>query len=135
MVEVDGSIGGARVCRILYRVFATRPLPETLILDNGPEFAGTALDAWAAQHRGHLHFIQPGKPVHATLRGRESLIRHRSGQLQWMEQWCLGDWSGWVGTVDDSEGIFMMASWAIYLPAVGWTQGAREFTTYARRLS
>ncbi len=29
----------------------------------GPEFAGTALDAWAAQHGVPLHFIQPGKPV------------------------------------------------------------------------
>ena len=34
-----------------------------MILDNGPEFAGTALDAWAVQHSVHLHFIQPGKPV------------------------------------------------------------------------
>lgn len=63
VLEVDVSIGGARVCRILDRLFTTRPLPETLILDNGPEFAGTALDAWAAQHGVHLHFIQPGKPV------------------------------------------------------------------------
>lgn len=63
VIEVDVSIGGARVCRILDRVFLTRPLPETLILDNGPEFAGTALDAWAAQHGVQLHFIQPGKPV------------------------------------------------------------------------
>jgi len=30
---------------------------------NGPEFAGTALDAWAAQHGVQLYFIQPGKPV------------------------------------------------------------------------
>ncbi|MDP9132604.1 MAG: integrase core domain-containing protein, partial [Nitrospirota bacterium] len=63
VIEVDVSIGGARVCRILERLFTTRPLPDTLILDNGPEFVGTALDAWAAQHGVHLHVIQPGKPV------------------------------------------------------------------------
>jgi putative transposase len=63
VIEVDISIGGARVCRILDRVFLARPLPETLILDNGPEFSGSALDAWAAQHGVYLHFIQPGKPT------------------------------------------------------------------------
>ena len=63
VIEVEVSIGGGRVCRILDRLFLTRPLPATLILDNGPEFASTALDAWAAQHGVHLHFIQPGKPV------------------------------------------------------------------------
>jgi len=63
VIEVDVSIGGARVCRILDRLFLIRPLPEVLILDNGPEFAGTALDAWAAQRGVSLHFIQPGKPV------------------------------------------------------------------------
>ena len=46
---------GSTLCR--------RPLPETLILDNGPEFSGTVLDAWAGQHGVRLHFIQPGKPV------------------------------------------------------------------------
>ena len=63
VIAVDVSMGGARVCRILDRLFLSRPLPETLIVDNGPEFAGTALDAWAAQYGVHLHFIQPGKPV------------------------------------------------------------------------
>ena len=38
-------------------------LPEAVILDNGPEFAGNALDAWACQRGVTLHFIQPGKPV------------------------------------------------------------------------
>jgi putative transposase len=64
VIEVDASIGGERVCRILDRLFIGRPLPETVILDNGPEFSGTAWDVWAAQHGVRLHFIQPGKPVH-----------------------------------------------------------------------
>ncbi len=63
VIEVDVSIGGARVCRILDRLFTTRLLSETLIFDNGPEFVGMALDAWAAQHGVYQHFIQPGKPV------------------------------------------------------------------------
>jgi putative transposase len=63
VIEVGASIGGERVCRILERLFVGRPLPETVILDNGPELAGTALDAWAGQHGVRLHFIQPGKPV------------------------------------------------------------------------
>lgn len=63
LIAVDSSIGGERVCRMLDQLCAERPLPESLILDNGPEFAGTALDAWATQHGVQLHFIQPGKPV------------------------------------------------------------------------
>jgi putative transposase len=63
VIDVDISIGGARVCWILDRVFLARPLPETLILDNGSEFSGSALNAWAAQHGVHLHFIQSGKPT------------------------------------------------------------------------
>ena len=63
VIAVDVSIGGDRVCRILERLFADRPLPETLILDNGPEFAGRALDSWAYRNKVRLDFIRPGKPV------------------------------------------------------------------------
>ena len=49
MIEVDASIGGERVCRMLDRLFVGRPWPETVILDNRPEFAGAVLDAWAGQ--------------------------------------------------------------------------------------
>ena len=31
--------------------------------DNGPEFAGKTLDAWAYQAGVKIHFIRPGKPV------------------------------------------------------------------------
>ena len=47
----------------LERLAGTRGLPQTLVLDNGPEFHSRALDAWAF-HRGvRLQFIRPGKPV------------------------------------------------------------------------
>lgn len=63
MIEADFSIPGLRVCRVLDRIFADRPLPEALVMDNGPEFSGQALDAWAFKNKVQLHFIQPGKPV------------------------------------------------------------------------
>ena len=33
------------------------------MVDNGPEFAGRVLDAWAYEHGVRLHFIEPGKLV------------------------------------------------------------------------
>ena len=62
-VEVDTSISGARVVRVLEALRARRGLPEVLVSDNGPEFAGRALDVWAHQQSVKLHFIEPGKPV------------------------------------------------------------------------
>ena len=38
-------------------------LPDQIVVDNGPEFAGSALDAWAAARGVRLHFITPGRPV------------------------------------------------------------------------
>ena len=39
-IEVDTSLGGARVVSVLERLAATRGLPEVITTDNGPEFAG-----------------------------------------------------------------------------------------------
>ena len=41
----------------------TRGLPGTIVVDNGPEFAGRVLDPWAYEQGVHLHFIDPGKPM------------------------------------------------------------------------
>ncbi|OQX67812.1 MAG: hypothetical protein B6A08_13645 [Sorangiineae bacterium NIC37A_2] len=38
-------------------------LSSQLTTDNGPEFGGRALDAWAYEHNGRLDFIQPGRPT------------------------------------------------------------------------
>jgi putative transposase len=62
-IEVDTSLGGARVVNVLERLSETRGLPEVITIDNGPEFAGKALDEWAYRKRIKLNFITPGKPV------------------------------------------------------------------------
>ena len=48
--EVDTSLPGLRVARVLDRLGAERGLPELIVVDNGPEFAGRAMDTWAYEH-------------------------------------------------------------------------------------
>lgn len=62
-IEVDSSLGGLRVRRVLDRIASERGLPEAIVLDNGPEFRGRALAAWSEERGVRLEFIQPGKPA------------------------------------------------------------------------
>jgi putative transposase len=62
-IEVDRSLPGLRVTRVLDRLAAMIGLPTSIVMDNGPEFAGRTLDAWAYAHRVTLRFIRPGKPI------------------------------------------------------------------------
>lgn len=62
-IEVDTSLGGRRVVSVLERLGEIRGLPEAITVDNGPEFAGKALDEWAYRHNVKLNFIRPGKPI------------------------------------------------------------------------
>ena len=62
-IEVDTSLCGQRVVRVLDRLLAERGRPQALLMDNGPEFTGKALDRWAYERQLPLQFIQPGKPM------------------------------------------------------------------------
>jgi putative transposase len=62
-IEVDTSINGMRVARVLSEIGRFEGLPEIIINDNGPEFISNALDNWAYQRGVKLTFIRPGKPV------------------------------------------------------------------------
>jgi putative transposase len=62
-IEVDRSLPGLRVVRVLERLFDTAGLPDTIVMDNGPEFSGRALDTWAYARGVQLRFIRPGKPI------------------------------------------------------------------------
>ena len=63
VIEVDTSLGGRRVVSVLERMSEIRGLPEAITIDNGPEFAGRALDEWAYRKGVKLSFIRPGKPI------------------------------------------------------------------------
>ena len=63
VIEVDTSMGGRRVVGVLERLAETRGLPSVITMDNGPEFAGRALDEWAYRKGIKLNFIRPGKPI------------------------------------------------------------------------
>jgi putative transposase len=60
---VERSIGGGRVVRFLEDLARVNGYPETIVIDNGPEFVSNALDQWAHAHDVRLHFIRPGHPV------------------------------------------------------------------------
>jgi len=62
-VIVERSIGGTRVVAFLDEVAAVHGYPESLNVDNRPEFISKALDQWAHAHGVTLYFSSPGKPV------------------------------------------------------------------------
>lgn len=61
--EVDTSIPGKRVTRVLDRLIFLRGKPKAIICDNGPEFTSIAMDQWSYQKGVELMFITPGKPL------------------------------------------------------------------------
>ena len=62
-IEVDTSLPGERVVRVLERLAAMGRQPLSIVVDNGPEFASRAVDQWAARCSVNLRFIDPGKPM------------------------------------------------------------------------
>ena len=62
-IEIDTSLPGERVVRVLERAVAQHGRPQELVLDNGPELTGLAMDRWAMASGVQLRFIQPGKPI------------------------------------------------------------------------
>jgi putative transposase len=61
-IEVDTSLPGKRVVSVLDRLAQSRGLPQSVTVDNGPEFISKALDEWAYRRQLQLRFIEPGKP-------------------------------------------------------------------------
>lgn len=93
-IEVDTSINGIRVARVLSEVGQLEGLPEIIIIDNGPEFISNALDNWAYQRGVKLTFIRPGKPV------ENAYIESFNGRFR---DECLNE--NWFLTIEYARGI------------------------------
>lgn len=91
-IEVDTSLPGLRVARVLDRLAQERGLPRAIVCDNGPEFAGQDLDQWAHTHGVTLQFIQPGKPV------QNAFAESFNGRLR---DECLND--NWFISLSDAR--------------------------------
>ena len=83
-IEVGSSLTGTQVCRVLDRIIALRGIPEVIVCDNGPEFAGHVLANWAKSMGIRLHFIAPGKPTeNAFIESFNSIFRRECLNEQW----------------------------------------------------
>jgi len=59
-IEVDTSLSGLRVVRVLQRLLDLRGLPEFIVTHNGSEFTSKALDSWAYQRDVGMHLSGRG---------------------------------------------------------------------------
>ncbi len=99
-MEVGSSIPGKRVVEILERLALKVGLPQTITVDNGPEFTGRALDEWAHRKGVKLDYIRPGKPVD------NAYIESFNGRLR---QECLDE--NWFTSIEDAK--IKIESWRI----------------------
>jgi putative transposase len=67
-------------------------LPESITVDNGSEFPGRALEAWAMTNDVQLSFIRPGRPV------ENGFIESFNGRLR---DECLN--VEWFSSLDDAR--------------------------------
>ena len=61
-IEVERAISGLMLTRVLDRLALSRGLPKVIRTDNGKEFCGKAMVAWAFERGVELRLIEPGKP-------------------------------------------------------------------------
>jgi putative transposase len=91
-IEVGTSLPGIVVTRVLDRIAAKRGYPAVIVTDNGPEFRGREMDAWAFRHGIRLHFIDPGKPM------QNGFVESFNDKFRYE---CLN--AEWFGGLDDAR--------------------------------
>lgn len=84
-IEVDFSLPAERVIRSLNRIIEWRGKPETIRVDNGPEYISGKLLEWAEKQGISIQHIQPGKPQqNAYIERYNRTVRH-----EWLDHTTL----------------------------------------------
>ena len=90
-IEVDRSLSGARVVKVLQRVRLKHGLPKTIRVDHGTEFTSKAFDQWAYINGVEIDFTRPGKPTD------NAFIEPFNGRVR---QECLNE--NWFLSLEDA---------------------------------
>lgn len=61
-IEIDSSLPGQRVVRVLEQLCDWRGRPDAIRCDNGPEFISQVFVDWCQDNGIAIRYIQPGKP-------------------------------------------------------------------------
>lgn len=99
MIDVERSISGIGVTRVLDRLASGRGLPQVIRSDNGKEFCGKAMVTWAHERGVQLRLIEPGKPnQNAYIESFNGHLRDECLKEHWIpnllhacteiERWC-----------------------------------------------
>ncbi len=91
-VEVGQRLTGDHVVQVLESVTRSRGVPQTIRVDNGPEFISRSLDLWAYWNGVKLDFSRPGKPTD------NAFIESFNGKLR---QECLNQ--HWFLSLEDAQ--------------------------------
>ncbi len=92
-IYVDQGIQGAQVAETMDHIMSQRGQPQTIRVDNGPEFISKALDKWAYDNGVTLDFSRPGKPTD------NAYIESFNGRFR---EECLN--AHWFLSLDDAQG-------------------------------
>ena len=83
-IAVDTSLPSLTVTRVLDGIFLSRPRPERITLDNGPELTSHWFDQWADHNEIELDYIDPGKPVqNAVMESFNGRLRDECLNCHW----------------------------------------------------
>ena len=93
-IELDMSLPGLRVVRVLEGLRERRGTPAAIQVDNGTEFTSRVVDQWAYQNQVALHFIERGKPT------QNAFIESFNGKFR---DECLNQTGSWISDTTCSD--------------------------------